>query len=70
MQYYNLLNKRITKKGEEMWALTDEDKKARLAKKADALQVIGNNFLDLYVELVQTPNRPRTMLYSHDHHHT
>jgi hypothetical protein len=50
MQYYNLLNKRITKKGEEMWALTDEDKKARLAKKADALQVIGNDFLDLYVE--------------------
>ena len=50
MQYYNLLNKRITTKGEEMWALTDEDKKARLAKKADALQVIGNDFLDLYVE--------------------
>jgi hypothetical protein len=33
-----------------MWALEDKDKKARLEKKANALQVCGNYFLDLYVE--------------------
>jgi hypothetical protein len=50
MEYYNILNKRILHKGEDMWALEDEDKKVRLEKKADALQVCGNDFLDLYVE--------------------
>ena len=50
MEYYNILNKRILHKGEDMWALEDKDKKARLEKKANALQVCGNDFLDLYVE--------------------
>ena len=50
MEYFNILNKRILQKGEDMWTLTEEDKKARLNKKADALQVCGNEFLDLYVE--------------------
>ena len=50
MEYYNILNKRVTAKGENMWELEEEDKKARLGAKADRLQECGNDFLDLYVE--------------------
>jgi hypothetical protein len=50
MEYYNILNKRVTEKGENMWELDEDDKKARLAAKADRLQECGNDFLDLYVE--------------------
>jgi hypothetical protein len=62
MEYYNILNKRILHKGEDMWALEDKDKKARLEKKADALQVCGNDFIDLYMSRVQTLNRSHIML--------
>jgi hypothetical protein len=50
MEYYNIINKRVTKKGENMWELEEDDKKARLAAKAGRLQECGNDFLGLCVK--------------------
>jgi hypothetical protein len=53
MEYHNELNKRVVKNHEEMWRLTDEERSQRLnqkvTQKAGRLQVLGNEFMGLYV---------------------